>query len=156
MGTVSDLAVDSLNAVAADSAVQAFCQAAYGRAPVLMYGFDAENPPDQGSYPLVAVTEVVRSASLARNAAEYTVGLIVAVNNDTVATAAGLTTYQGMADAGDLAELVEAAVVAVLRRQFPKVSIDAEMGVASDYPLFAGIVTITAAAAGSSRASIYR
>jgi hypothetical protein len=156
MGSITDLAVQCLGAVADDAAVQAFCQQSYGRGPGLIHGIDPENPPGQGTYPIVAVTEAVRSTSLARNAAEYTLGFLVAVNNETVTTAGGLTTYRGMVDAGDLSELVEAAVIAHLRRQFSRISLEAETGVESDYPLFAGLITITAAAAGSSRTPLYR
>lgn len=156
MGNVTDLAVQCLNAVAADAAVDSFCQQAYGRGPSLIHGIDPENPPGQGAYPIVAVTDAVRSTSLARNAEEYTLGFLVAVNNETVTTAGGLTTYRGMVEAGDLSELVEAAVIAMLRRRFPRISLEAETGVESDYPLFAGLITITAAAAGSSRTPLYR
>jgi len=155
MGSVADIAVQCLTAVYGNAAVQAFCQAAYGRGPTLIYGIDPENPPGQGSYPIVTVVSAVRGASLARNAAEYNLGFLVAVNNDALTTSGGVTRYTGMVEAGDLAELVEFAVVGQLRQQFPQITIDAEIGIESDYPLFGGVITITATAAGSRRASIY-
>jgi hypothetical protein len=97
----------------------------------------------------------VRGASLARNAAEYNLGFLVAVANEAQTTAGGVTRYSGMVEAGDLAELVEFAVVGHLRQQFPQVTLEAEIGIESDYPLFGGLITVTATAAGSRRASIY-
>ena len=156
MGSVAELGIQCLAAVAADSDIQAYCQAAYGTGPTLIYGIDPENPPAQGAYPIVSITDAVRGTSLARNAADYTLGFLVAVANDAVSEAAGITRYAGMVEAGDLAELVERAVIGYLRQQFPRISLDAEIGIESDYPLFGGLITIRAEAAGSSRASIYR
>lgn len=156
MGSITDLATLCLNAVIADAAVQAFCQGQFGKAPTVLHGVDPENPPKSADYPVVALTDIVRSASLANNAPSYVVGLLAAVENDAVETAGGLTTYRGMAEAGDLSELVEAAVVRALRARFPRISLDAETGVECDYPLFGGIITITAEAAGSSRTPLYR
>jgi hypothetical protein len=156
MGGLAELALYCLNAIATDEQVLAFCSGAYGRPPTVIHGIDHENPPGQEAYPVVALTDIVRSASLSGNSASHTLGLLCAVKNEAVESAGPLTIYRGMQDAGELSELVEIALVRALRQRYPRINLDAETGVASDFPLFAGLITITAEAAGSSRTPLYR
>ena len=52
---------DAARTVPVIAAVQDFCQQSYGRGPGLIHGIDPENPPGQGVYPIVAVTDAVRA-----------------------------------------------------------------------------------------------
>lgn len=120
--------------LAADADCKEFCQAKYGKDPLVYLGVDDDNPPPQDQYPVIVVFSVNRvSRGDGDKFITYNANIGVGIVNETVTTVDNKITLPGLVEAEALRQLVEAALFGQVGH---KLSVIGDTATEVIFPLF--------------------
>jgi hypothetical protein len=95
--------------LAFDQALQLWCRENLGKELVVQVGVDENNPPAVDTYPIAILVSCVEERGNARTQS-FVLRLGCGLYNDTITTEGPLTIYDGIVDAADFCNQVEAAI----------------------------------------------
>ena len=125
--------------VEADTDLQNWCQNAFGKAPTFIIGVDDSNPPEQASYPVIALV----GTESRRSTAEKDISVSLFFGLGIVDERVNEQVYSGTLLIERLRELFEDAIFSA--RLPGRKTVEGESGDVM-YPLFVGYVELTVAA----------
>jgi len=128
------------DAIAADSTLDAWCQAEIGKSPTVHLGIDEANPPPESDYPIVVIVGSDHLRSETEKEIAWPVYLGVGVVNGTVLTDGRKKTYEGLLQAEAMREQVENALY---RSRIAGLDSAGNSSQDSEYPIFVSFSVVT-------------
>jgi hypothetical protein len=149
--TTNDLLIAVRDALAADAALDAWCQAKFGKSATIFIGIDEQNPPAESDYPLVSLTGVTHDRGDSSQEINWDVFLGIGVVNTTITVSYNTKTAEGLLQAETMRELAENAI---FRAKIAPAKSSGLSSTESYYPLYVSYTALTISALKSSRRAL--
>jgi hypothetical protein len=138
--TTQELLTAIRDALAADTALEAWCQEQFVKSATILLGLDERDPPGENDYPLVAIVGCTQERGDMARELSWKVFVGVGVVNEEIVIETNTKTATGLLQAEELRELAENAIY---RARIASGASAGEASTESYYPLFVSYTTIT-------------
>ena len=139
--------IDTLSAaVATDADLSAWCQANYGRGPMVFIGFDERNPPAADDLPAVILYPVSKAVGLMRTGKDHGVMVECWLENDGLRPRDGIANiveYTGSYHIEQIRKLVENVSRSIDTGDAILAEADIEYDTVSHFPAFFAVMLLT-------------
>ena len=151
MNTTSDMLILVRNTIAADAALNAWCQANYTKNTSVYLGFDDDDPPKASDYPVVGIISSTRVRGADKHKDVWDVEISSLLENDGKQSISNGITYTGFLHAESMRDLVENALY---RAKIANIETAGASAIFSNYPEFEAVSKVRISLIADSRSGI--
>jgi hypothetical protein len=128
------------SALESDEILTVWCNAKFGKAPIIYIGHNEENPPVAANYPIIVIFYAERARGEDTSRIIYACELGFGVYSEEIKVSGNVREYEGLRLVENFREYGENAI---LRARMGKVNVDGETKSETFYPLFRSNTLVT-------------